>query len=267
MIDQAPIPKFVWIISVAVLAFLMFPVFVVVPISFSAATYLQFPPEHWSLQWYEKYFSDPEWVGATFASLRIGICVMILATVLGGMAAFATARSQFIGKAAIYGFILSPLIVPFVVTGIAMYFLFSKLGLVDTEIGIIAAHTVVTIPLAVILMTASIDGFDARLEQAAGSLGAGRWYTMRRVTLPLLLPGIATTAILTFLTSFDEVVIAIFLSNTNTVTLPKKMWEGVWLEITPTIAAASSVLIVLTVVIFLCVDRLQEWGSQVRVKR
>src|SRR5262249_49321866 len=150
--------------------------------------------------------------------------------------------------------------VPFIVTGIAMYFVFSKLGLVDTEVGIIAAHTVVTIPLAVILMSASIDGFDTRLEQAAGSLGATRWYTIRRVMLPILAPGIATTAILTFLTSFDEVVIAIFLSSTNTVTLPKKMWEGVWLEITPTIAAASSVLIAFTVVVFLCVDRLQRAG-------
>jgi ABC-type spermidine/putrescine transport system permease subunit II len=266
MNENAPVPKAVWIVSIAVLTFLMFPIFVVVPISFSSATYLEFPPKSFSLRWYVKYFSDPEWINATFTSFQVALLTMISSTILGAMAAFALVRGRFIGKSIVYAILLSPMIVPLVVSGIAMYFLFSNLNLVDTATGLVIAHTVIALPFAMLTMTTSIDNLDSRLEQAASGLGANRFYAMRRVVFPILLPGIVITAILSFLTSFDEVVVAIFLANTDTVTVPKKMWSGISLEITPTIAAASTILIAITVIVFICIDRLQQANTSTGAK-
>jgi putative spermidine/putrescine transport system permease protein len=256
-------PLWVWIAAGAVLFFLVFPIFVVVPISFSAATFLQFPPHHLSLRWYDAYFGSEDWMAATLRSFEIAALVMVLATTLGTSAAFALARAHFRGKQALYALMLSPLIVPTIITAIAAYFLFARLHLIGHPLGLMLAHTVIAIPLVVIVVSASLSGFDRRLESAALSLGANPWYALRRVTLPIIAPGIISGALLAFLASFDEVVIAVFLAGTGATTLPKKLWEGVWLEITPVIAAASSFVICLTLLLFAAMELLRRRAERI----
>jgi putative spermidine/putrescine transport system permease protein len=247
-------PALVWIVAGLVLLFLVFPIFVVIPISFSGANYLQFPPRTLSLRWYDAYFGGRGWVGATVLSAEVAAVVTVLATTLGTAAAFGLVRSDFPMKKLVYGALLSPLIVPSIITAIALYFLFAPLHLVDSFWGLVLAHTLLALPLVVVVVTASLRGFNTALERAAMSLGAAPWTALRRVTLPIIAPGIATGALLAFLASFDEVVVAIFLSHTDAVTLPKKIWEGVWLEITPVIAAASTIVIALTVALFVVLE-------------
>jgi len=250
-------PFAVWVLACLVLFFLVFPIFVIIPISFSGASYLQFPPESFSLRWYQEYFGGGGWWESTLLSFKIAIVVTFFATAFGTAAAFALVRSTFPGKAIVYGVLLSPIIVPSIITAIAVYFLFAPLHLVGNWWGMVLAHTVLAIPLVVVVVSASLSGFRIVLEQAAMGLGASPAVALWRVTLPIISPGIATAALLAFLASFDEVVVAIFLSGTNAVTLPKKMWDGVWLEITPVIAAASTIIIGLTVILFVAIEFLR----------
>jgi ABC-type spermidine/putrescine transport system permease subunit II len=260
-------PLGVWIATGFVLFFLVFPTFVVVPISFSAANYLQFPPQSWSLRWYETYFGSESWMDATLLSFEIALVVMVAATVLGTAAAFALARAQFRGKSLVYGLMLSPLIIPTIITAIAAYFLFARMRLIGSPVGLMLAHTVIAIPLVVVVVLASLSGFDRRVERAALSLGATPWYALRRITLPIIAPGILTGALLAFLASFDEVVIAIFLAGSDATTLPKKMWEGVWIEITPAIAAASTFVISLTLILFAAMELLRRRSERLTARR
>jgi putative spermidine/putrescine transport system permease protein len=263
--DRAPL--WIWVLTGTVLFFLVFPIFVVVPISFSAANYLKFPPESWSLRWYDAYFGSESWMDATLLSFEIGLVVMVAATILGSTAAFALSRAQFRGKSLVYALMLSPLIIPTIITAIASYFLFARMRLIGNPLGLMLAHTAIAIPLVVVVVSASLSGFDRRLETAALSLGAAPWYALRRVTLPIIAPGILTGALLAFLASFDEVVIAVFLAGTGATTLPKKMWEGVWLEITPAIAAASSFVIALTLILFAAMELLRRRSERLTARR
>jgi putative spermidine/putrescine transport system permease protein len=263
MTARYKIPLVVWLIAGLVLVFLAFPIFVVIPLSFSGANYLQFPPQTLSLRWYVAYFSGRGWVDATVLSVEVAAIVTLLATPLGTAAAFGLVRSDFPMKKIVYGALLSPLIVPSIITAIALYFLFAPLHLVGNFWGLVLAHTVLALPLVVVVVTASLRGFEMGLEWAAMSLGAPPWTALRRVTLPMIAPGIVTGALLAFLASFDEIVVAIFLSGTDAVTLPKKIWEGVWLEITPVIAAASSVVIGLTVVLFVALQSMRRRSDAV----
>lgn len=243
-------------------AFLILPILIVVPISFSNAEYLQFPPRSWSLRWYRQYTGSYGWIEATVLSLKVAGSVTVLSSVLGTAAAFALVRSRFPGKTVALAVLLSPLIVPSIITAIAIYFMFAPLRLVGTTIGLVIAHTVVALPLVIIAVTTSLHGFDERIENAALSLGASRLYALRRVTLPLIAPGVFTGAALAFLTSFDEVVIAIFLAGTNATTLPKKMWDGLMLEITPAIAAAATIVIGITLVLFCLMAGIQAYAKR-----
>jgi len=255
-------PLAVWIVAALVLFFLVFPIFVVIPLSFSAANYLQFPPEDLSLRWYAAYLGGRGWVDATILSVEVASVVTVLATVLGTAAAFGIVRSDFPFKKAVYGALLSPLIVPSIITAIALYFLFAPLHLVGNFWGLVLAHTILALPLVVVVVTASLRSFNMALERAAMSLGAAPWTALRRITLPIIAPGIATGALLAFLASFDEVVVAIFLAGTDAVTLPKKIWEGVWLEITPVIAAASTVVIALTIALFVVLELMRRRSEE-----
>ena len=249
---KAPLP--VWIYAGAVLLFLAAPIFVVIPISFSGVNYLQFPPRSLSLRWYGEYFGARGWVEATILSVEVASLVAVLATTLGTAASFGLVRSDFPLKKLAYAALLSPLVVPTIITAIAVYFVFAPAHLVGSYWGLVLAHTVLAIPLVVVVVTASLRGFDTALERAAMGLGAAPWVALRRVTLPMIAPAIVTAAVLAFLASFDEVVVAIFLSGTDAVTLPKKIWEGVWLEITPVIAAASTIVICFTLALFAAIE-------------
>ncbi len=234
--------------------FLMLPLLVVFPISLSSAPYMQFPPPGLSWQWYERYLDDPQWIDATIRSLYIGVATAILALALGVPLAFSLVRGKFIGKGLLDRIAMAPVIVPTIIVSVAVYGLFAKLKLIGMWYGLVVAHTVLALPFVVLVMVAGLRDFDRVLEQAAEGLGASRFYTLSRVTLPLLRPSLVSAALLAFITSFDEVVVALFLSGSN-MTLPKKMFDNILMEIDPTIAAVSVMQIILVTIVLVLIGR------------
>ena len=232
-----------------VCVFLIMPNFIVVPISFSGARFLEFPPKTYSWQWYQNYFETEEWVAATITSFEVAIVVTICATVLGSLAAYGLVRGRFPGKNLINSFIISPMVTPVLVTAVAVYKIYSDLGLTGTLLGFTLAHTIMALPFVVIVMTANLRGINIEVEQAARSLGASRITALRRVVFPLALPGMIAGGLFAFLISFDELIIALFISSPTMSTLPKKLWDGIRTEINPTIAAVSTLLVLLSVII------------------
>ncbi|MCM8746762.1 ABC transporter permease [Thermomicrobium sp. CFH 73360] len=235
--------------SALVLLYLVAPVAIVIPMSFSAAKYLSFPPPGLSLQWYQNFFARADWTSATIQSIRVAFTVMILATVLGVAASLALVRGSFPGKDIVNLIIVSPLVVPAIIVAIAIYGIYVRLYLVQTFWGLVLAHTVLAVPYVVVNVSATLRGFDIRLEQAAQSLGANAWQTFRYVTLPMISPGIFAGAVFAFIASFDELIVALFIAGARGRTLPMRMFEGLRMEIDPTIAAVSSMLITFSVLI------------------
>jgi putative spermidine/putrescine transport system permease protein len=221
-----------------VFCFLMLPLLIVFPISFSSSAYLRFPPPGWSLRWYQAYFDDPVWIDATLRSIKIGAASTLLAVILGTLLAFSIVRGRYRGREALNQISALPIIVPSIVYSIAVYGLFAQLKLIGMWQGIVLAHTVHAIPYVAIIVMAGLKTFDATQEQAAMGLGASRMQAVRRITLPQIRPSLISAAFLAFIASFDELVIAMFLGGSN-MTLPKKMFDNIMLEIDPTIAAVS----------------------------
>ncbi len=244
---------------VFVLIFMIMPNFVVFPISFSKATYLEFPPKELSLRWYHDYFNRPEWVDATIRSFQIAIVVTFVSVILGSLAAYGLVRGRFPGKNFLNSLIISPMVAPILVTAVAVFIFFSKLGLTGSFAGFIIAHTVVATPFVVIVMSAALRGLDIELEQAAMSLGANRFTTLRRVVFPMAIPGMLSSGLFAFLISFDELIIAIFISTPTMDTLPKRLWEGIRTEINPTIASVSVMLILVSIFVLVSVGLVRRY--------
>jgi putative spermidine/putrescine transport system permease protein len=233
-----------------VLLFLIAPIAVVAIISFSADPYLSFPPSGFSLRWYRVFFfGDPTWLAAASKSFYVASCTAILAVALGLPAAIPLVRQRSRGKGALELLLLAPLVVSPMVIAISLYGALAKFGLVGTSTGLIFGHTILALPYCILNIAVAVKSLDVRLEQAATSLGAGPFYVLRRVTVPLLLPGILAGGFFAFLVSFDDVVISLFLSGLDP-TLQKRMWDEIRLEISPTVAAVSTLLVVGTALIF-----------------
>lgn len=231
------------LIAGLIFLFLMVPLVVVFPISFSAGSYLRFPPPGFSLQWYGRYLSDPSWIDATIRSLQIGVATTVLSLLIGLPLAFGLSRGQFYGRGLIEHGVSAPMIVPHIVLSIAIYGLFSRLGLIGEWYGIAIAHTVLALPFVVIVLVAGLRDYDLNLELAARGLGASQLRAIRHITMPILAPSMYSAAFLAFITSFDELVVAMFLAGAN-MTLPKKMFDNILTEIEPTVAAVSALQIV-----------------------
>jgi putative spermidine/putrescine transport system permease protein len=232
-----------WTGVTVVFLFLLLPVAVIFPLSFSASPYLEFPPRGWSLQWYRNYIGRADWVSATILSFKVAVATSVLATVLGTVTAFGLTRCFFKGKSVFLGVVLSPLIMPGILVGVAIYFFYARVGLLGSLTGLVLAHGLLATPFVVLTVMTSLQGFDRNLELAGMSLGGRPLYTFWRVTLPLIRPGLLSGALFAFSTSFDELIVALFVTAPTAVTLPRRMWEGVRLEIDPTIAAVAAVLI------------------------
>lgn len=239
------------IITALVIIFLIVPVLVVIPISFSSAQYLTFPPPGFSLQWYERFFNDSQWIASLIKSLEIGVLTTILSLVLGIMASIGLLKGNFPGKEFIQNIFLLPLVIPAIIIALAVYNFESKAGLIGTNLGMVIAHTILATPFVIVTVLASLKEMDRNLEYAALSLGANPFKTFIYVTLPTIKPSVVAAALFAFVTSFDELVVTLFISGVSVTTLPKKMWDGVRTEIDPTIAAVSSLLIVIIVVLLL----------------
>lgn len=228
--------------------FLVFPLLIVVPISFSGGSYLRFPPQSYSTRWYEAYFAQESWIDATILSIQVACVATVIAMSVGLPFAIGVTRS--LGKVGpiIEKLSIAPMVVPTIVYSVSMYSLFSSLGLVGNWIGIALAHAVLCLPFVIIVIVASLREYDLDQEYAAMSLGANRLTAIRRITLPQIRPALLSAAFLSFITSFDELVVAMFLSGTFG-TLPKKMFDNIKLQIDPTIAAISVIEIVVLVVV------------------
>jgi putative spermidine/putrescine transport system permease protein len=247
-----------------ILLFMALPILIIVILSFSSASYLTFPPPAFGVRWYREYLGGAEWLAATGLSLSVAAAVVVLATLLGTLAALGLARLPPLLRNLAAALILSPLIVPVIVVAIGIYYAYSRYGLVGTPVGLVLAHTCLAVPFVVTSVSASLAGFDRRLEQAALSLGATPWGTFRQVTLPLIRPGVLTGALFAFITSFDELIVALFLSGSGAVTLPRRMWDDLRFAIDPTIAAVSTLTIVLTALLLAVVHVARERGERMR---
>jgi putative spermidine/putrescine transport system permease protein len=192
---------------------------------------------------------------------------VVLATVLGTPAALGIRHLPRAMRAVIGALILSPLIVPGIVVAIGIYYVFARYRLVGTPAGLVVAHTCLAVPFVVISVSACLAGFDRRLEQAALSLGATPWGTFRQVTLPLISPGVVIGSLFAFVTSFDELIVALFLSGSGAITLPRRMWDDLRFAIDPTIAAVSTLTMVLSAILLLAIRRLQRQQTQAAIPR
>ncbi|MDQ0471818.1 ABC transporter permease [Labrys wisconsinensis] len=231
-----------------VFLYLVFPLVVVVPISFSAGEGLAFPPPSYSLRWYEHYVTDRAWMDATVTSLKVAALTMVMATTAGTLAAIGLSRLDR-GRGLMTGFFLSPLVVPVVVLAIAVYRFFGLLGLNGSALGLAIAHTIIATPFVVLTVSAGLARFDTQVLLASASLGARPTRTFFKVMLPLIRPSVLTGALFAFMTSFDEVVIALFVGSGPVSTLPRVMWASMRSGIDPTIAAVSTLLIVLSLLV------------------
>lgn len=232
-----------------VLFFLIVPNLIVVPISFNQSSLLSFPPKGFSLQWYSRYWELPGWVDATVTSFVVAISTAIISVVIGSFAAYGLVRGRLVGRKALNALFMLPMIVPSLVTAIALFNVLSYLRLTGTLAGFAIGHTVVALPFVITIMTASLRSIDLSVENAARSLGASRLMTIRRVTLPMAMPGLISSGLFAFLISFDELLIALFISSPTVATLPKKLWDGIRFEIEPTLAAVSTLLVILSLLI------------------
>jgi putative spermidine/putrescine transport system permease protein len=242
--ERPPVLLVVFACVVAIV--LVAPTLIVIPMSFTSEQTFAFPPEGWSTQWYENFFSDPEWYESALLSLKVAAVVVVLATTLGTIAAFALMRGRGPWKTPTRALLFAPIIVPGVIIAISVYYVFLKWNLVTTFRGFVFAHTVLAIPLVILPVSASLAGFDRGLERAATSLGASPFAAFRQVTLPIILPGVLTGALFAFLTSFDEAIVSLFISGPAVRTLPVQMYGSVTASVDPTIAAASTMVIVVS---------------------
>lgn len=242
-----------WLYAVAsiIMLLLVLPTFIVIPMSFSDSQYLEFPPSNWSSRWYEVYFGSTKWMRATATSVQVGIITMLVATPVGTMAAYALFVSGHRATRALFMLLITPMIVPVILIAIGVFYAYGRAGLNNSITGLVLAHTAMAIPLVMIVITAALRSYDLNQERVARSLGATRMKAFFLITLPQIRFSVVTAALLSFLTSFDEVIIAIFVSGGVNATLTKHMFSALRDFIDPTIAAISTVMVLVSTILLL----------------
>jgi putative spermidine/putrescine transport system permease protein len=243
-----------WAAGLLILAFLTVPAFFIVPVSFTTESFIEWPPKGFTLKWYGIYLGSRQWVGATLRSLGVGLAAATLAMALGAPAAFVLARQSLRAKTAALAFILSPLIIPRMIIAVALFYLYARVGLIGTPLGLVLGHTVLAIPYVIVTVMAVLKNYDERLDQAAWSLGASRLRTLWHVTVPLIRAGLIAAFLFAFITSFDELTIALFVTGGLATTLPKQMWDEALFKVTPTLAAVSALLLVFVTVMIVLAE-------------
>ena len=264
--------------------FLIAPLVAIIPISFSKSPFMLFTegmlawppdPEAWSFRWYrymvgictDKNLTTPcsnKWMVGTVNSFFIGFCSTFIATALGTLAALGLSRPHMPFKALIMSILISPMIVPLIITAAGMFFFYAKVSLVYTFTGIILAHVALSTPFVVITVTATLVGFDTNMTKASQSLGARPMRTFFKVIMPLILPGVISGALFAFITSFDEVVIVMFMASLDQLTIPKQMWAGIRQEISPVILCMATCLVALSIFLLTTVELLRRRSERMR---
>ncbi len=255
----------------AVLAFLMIPILVIIPLSFNAEPYFTFTEgmlrldsDAYSLKWYAEIFNDDKWLLAIKNSFFIGFCATLIATVLGTFAAIGLSNPVMPFQRAIMAMLLSPMIVPLIITAAGMYFFYTQLGLSGSYLGVILAHAALGTPFVIITVNASLSGFDYSLMRASLGLGAPPVYTFFNVIMPLIRPGVISGSLFAFVTSFDEVVVILFLAGPEQRTIPRQMFSGLREQINPTILAVAVLLVIISALLLLTIEYLRARGERIR---
>jgi len=252
------------LICAAVLLFLISPILAIMPLSFNSVPFFTYPMPGFSLRWYEDFFLTDRWQGALQNSIFVACSTTVLATFLGTLAALGLSRSNFPFRTAMMSLLISPIVVPVVITAVCMYFFYADVGLLNTYSGLILAHTTLAAPFVVITVTATLIGFDHSLSRAAAGLGAPPITVFFKVILPLILPGMISGALFAFGTSFDEVVVVLFVASPEQRTLHKVMFSGIREMISPTITAAATVLILVSIAMLTTVELLRRRSDRLR---
>lgn len=252
------------VICGAVLLFLVAPILVIIPLSFNSVPFFTYPMSGFSFRWYEEFFLSARWQNGLQNSVFIAVIATLLSTVLGTLAALGLSRPNFPWRAAVLSILISPMIVPTIITGVAVYFLYAYVGLVNSYTGLILAHTTVATPFVVITVSATLVGFDNSLVRAAAGLGAPPITVFFKIILPLIFPGMIAGALFAFATSFDEVVIALFVAGPQQRTLPLVMFTGIKEQISPTILATATVLVLFAIAMLTTVELLRRRSERLR---
>lgn len=248
-----------YVFAVIVMILLVIPTLIVIPMSFSDSQYLEFPPETWSFRWYRNYFGSSEWMQATKTSFLVAGMTMLVATPVGVLAAYGLHASKVRFVRAAFLVLLTPMMVPVVLVAIGAFYAYVQMNLLYTRTGLVLAHSVLALPMVVIVTGSALKTFDMNLEIAARSLGAPRWLAFLTVTLPQIKFAVITSALLAFLTSFDEVVVAMFLSGGDNPLLTRNMFNALRDQIDPTIAAISTLMVLVTTLLMVLA---QVFGQQ-----
>jgi len=256
---------------VLIFCFLIIPILVILPLSFNAQPYFSFTPEMLSLnpegfstRWYEAFFTDSNWQKAVKNSLVIAFFSTIISVSLGTLAALGLSQKEFPFKTTIMGILISPMVVPLIISAAGMFFFYARVNLLGTHIGVILAHAALATPFVVIVVTATLTGFDHSLTRAAANLGSSPSNTFFKITVPLITPGVISGALFAFITSFDEVVVVLFLGSVHQRTIPWAMFSGIREEISPTILAVATLLITFSVILLFTVELLRRRGERLR---
>ncbi|MEL6503751.1 MAG: ABC transporter permease [Pseudomonadota bacterium] len=279
------------LICTLIFLFLIAPVLIVIPLSFNAEPYFTFTPamlaldpEGWSTRWYDRIltfgmlrpdalrdgdwwadvWANAHWVTAAKNSIFIGVFATLLATALGTLAALGLSRPEMPYRRAIMAMLISPMIVPLIIVATGLTFFYADVNLASTYTGVILAHATLGIPFVIITVTATLVGFDHSLTRAAKSLGASEWRTFRQVMFPLIMPGVISGALFAFVTSFDEVVVVLFVGDLREPTIPRQMWNGIREQISPTILAVATILVLLSILLLTTVELLRRRSERLR---
>ncbi len=278
-------------ICALIFLFLIAPIILIIPLSFNAEAYFTFTekmlrldPDGYSLRWYDRLLTfgmvNPDaprdaawwgdvwrnatWVNAAKNSVIIGVFSTLVATVLGTVAALGLARPEMPFRRAIMAILISPMIVPIIITATGLFFFYSMTGLANSYVGIILAHATLGIPFVIITVTATLVGFDQSLNRAAASLGAGPTTTFFKVTMPLIMPGVISGALFAFVTSFDEVVVVLFVAAHDQQTIPRAMWNGIREQISPAILAVATILVMISILLLTTLELLRRRSERLR---
>jgi putative spermidine/putrescine transport system permease protein len=249
---------------ILVLLFLVAPILAIMPLSFNSETFFSYPMPGYSLKWYNDFFTNERWQSALRLSVLLASLTTILATTLGTLAALGLSRANIPFRATIMALLISPMIVPVIIAALGMFFFYSSWGLTGTIPGLVLAHTTLATPFVVITVTATLTSFDKTLMRAGASLGASPTTVFFKVVMPLILPGMISGALFAFVTSFDEVIAVLFIAGPEQRTLPRQMFSGIREQISPTITAAASVLIVFSTLMLVTIELLRRRSERLR---
>ncbi len=235
-----------YIVAGVIMAFLIIPTLIVIPMSFSDSQYLEFPPRNWSIRWYENYFGSNSWMRATLVSFQAAFLTVAVITPIATMAAYGLYVSNLKAARFIFVLLITPMMVPVILIAIGVFFAYTKLKLNNTLFGLVLAHSVLALPMALIVVSAGLKSYDMNQERVARSLGASRLRAFMLVTLPQIRFSVITAALLAFIVSFDEVIVALFISGGNMSTMTRSMFLALRDQIDPTIASISTIMILVT---------------------